>query len=109
MKCKWILPLTIAPLVWLAPWTVQAFECPKHFAEAQTAIEKASESIKQMRSGMPLASRSHLRHAKMSLVEARYHHTQPGNIHHARSIVRAYEALGHAITAYMLSQRGANQ
>jgi hypothetical protein len=105
MKRKWILATVVAPLLWLAAGPAQAFECPKHIAEAQAAIDKASESTKQMRSGMPLASRSHLRHAKMSLVEARYHHTQSGNFHHARSIVRAHEGLGHALTASILSQR----
>jgi hypothetical protein len=40
----------------------------------------------------------------MSLNEAEYHHTQAGNFHHARAIVRANEARGHAITAEILSR-----
>ena len=55
-----------------------------------------------------MAAISHLRHARMSLVEAKYHHTQAAdfhqNFHHARALVRAFEARGHAITAEILSR-----
>ncbi len=104
MKRKWILAATVAPLLLLTPWPAQAFECPVHFAAAQLAIDMAAESIKRMKGGMPIAARSHLRHARMSLNEADYHHTQTGNFHHARAIVRANEARGHAITAEILSR-----
>ena len=104
MKRKWILAATVAPLLLLTPWPVQAFECPVHFAAAQLAIDMAAESIKRMRGGMPMASRAHLRHARMSLDEAEYHHTQTGNYHHARAIVRAHEAHGHAVAAEILSR-----
>ncbi len=103
MKRNWILAVTVLPLLLLAPWPAQAFECPAHFAEAQAAIDKTAESIKRMRAGMPIAARGHLRHAKMSLNEAEYHHTQAGGFHHARSIVRANEARGHAVAAEILS------
>ncbi len=103
MKFKWIIAAAvIAPLVQM-PWSAQAFECPAHMAEVQGAIDKASERIKHMNGGMPLVALSHLRHARMSLVEARYHHEQTGNFHHARAIVRANEARGHAIAAYIVS------
>ncbi len=103
MKRKWILAVTvIVPLMQIS-WSAQAFECPAHFAEAQMAIDKASERIKHIKGRMPLAALSHLRHARMSLVEGRYHHTQTGNFHHTRAIVRANEARGHAIAAYILS------
>ncbi len=111
MKRKWMLAVlaaTVAPLLSLAPWPAQAFECPAHFAEAQAAIDKASEQSKRMRGGMPIAAISHLRHARMSLVEARFHHTQAGdfhqNFHHARAIVRANDARGHAVAAEILSR-----
>ncbi len=105
MKCKWIIAATvIVPLMQIS-WSAQAFECPAHFAEAQMAIDKADERIKHMKNGMPLAAISHLRHARMSLVEARFHHAQSGNFHHARAIVRANEALGHAIVANIVSQK----
>ncbi len=104
MKPKWILAATVVPLLLLAPWPAQAFECPMHFAAAQAAIDKAAESIKSMQGGMPMASRGHLRHAKMSLNEAEYHHSQTGKFHHARAIVRAHEAQGHALAAGVLSR-----
>jgi hypothetical protein len=109
MKRKWILAATVAPLLSLAPWPAQAFECPAHFAEAQGAIDKAAESIKRMEGGMPLAARAHLRHARMSLNEAEYHHTKTGEFHHARAIVRANEARGHAVAAEVLSRNLANR
>ena len=104
MKSKWILAATVAPLLSLTSWPGQAFECPEHFATAQAAIDKAAESIKHMEGGMPMATRGHLRYARMSLIEAEYHHTQTGEFHHARAIVRAYDALGHAVAAEILSR-----
>jgi hypothetical protein len=77
--------------------------------EAQAAINKADESIQRMQGGMPMAARSHLRQARMSLVEAEYHHTKENGHHHARAIVRANEARGHAIAAYVLSRKGIDQ
>ncbi len=109
MKRKWILAATVAPLLSLAPWPAQAFECPVHFAAAQAAIDKASEQIRRMQGGMPLAAHGHLRYAKMSLVEAKYHHAQTGNYHHARAIVRANEAYGHAVAGEIMSRNLASR
>ena len=108
MKRKWILAATVVPLLWLTPWPAQAFECPVHFAAAQLAIDIAAKSIEDMKHGMPITARSHLRNARMSLNEAEYHHRQAGNFHHARAIVRANEARGHAFAAEALSQSPAN-
>ena len=104
MKRKWILAAAVAAPIMHMPGSAQAFDCPAHFAEAQAAIDKAAESIKHIEGGMPLASRAHLQHAKMSLVEAKYHHAQTGDFHHAGAIVRANEARGHAVAAYFMSQ-----
>jgi hypothetical protein len=104
MKRKSILAATVAPLLLLTPWPVQAFECPLHFAAAHVVIDKAAESINRLKGGMPIAARGHLRHARMSLNEAEYHHSQTGNYHHARAIVRAHEAHGHAVAAEILSR-----
>lgn len=109
MKRKWILAATVAPLLSLTPWPAQAFECPVHIAEAQGAIDKAAESIKPMNGGMPITSRAHLRYARMSLNEAEYHHSQAGDFHHARAIVRANEARGHAVAAEILSREPAKR
>jgi len=91
------------------PRPVQAFECPVHIAAAQVAIDMAAESIKRMKSGMPIAARGHLRHANMSLNAADYPHTQAGAFHPARAIARANEARGNAITAEILSREIAGQ
>jgi hypothetical protein len=103
MKRKQIIAAATIALLMQIPWSAQAFECPAHFTEAQMAIDKADEKIKHAKGGMPLAARAHLRHARMSLNEANYHHTQIGNFHHARAIVRANEARGHATAAYIVS------
>ena len=100
--------VVIVPLMQI-PWSAQAFECPAHFAEAQTAIDKASKQIERMEGGMPMAVLSHLRYARMSLVEAKYHHTQSVTVHHARAIVRANEARGHAVVGSILSRGPAKQ
>ena len=109
MKQISVIAVMLIPLILYTPRPAQAFECPKYFAEAQTTIDKASASIRRMRGGMALASRAQLQQAKMSIVEAKYHHTISGNYHHASSIVRAHEAIGYAKTAYILSQLKAKQ
>jgi hypothetical protein len=104
MKCQWAVAATVAGWVLHMPFGAGAFECPTHFADAQASIDKASESVKHVQDGgMPLAALSHLRHARMSLIEAKYHHAQSGEFHHARSIVRANEARGHALVAHIMS------
>ncbi len=108
---KWKQPLTAAlgTLLLQVPVEAQALECPVYFADAQAAIEKADESIQRMEGGMPMAALSHLRHARMSLAEAEYHHTKENGHHHARAIVRANETHGYAIAAYLLSRNGIDQ
>lgn len=108
---NWKQPLTVAlgTLLLQISVEVQAFECPVYFAEAQAVIEKADESIQRMEGGMPMAALSHLTQARMSLVEAEYHHTKENGYHHARAIASANEARGHAIAAYVLSRNGIDQ
>ena len=109
MTRKWILAAALVASFVPMPWPAQAFECPEHFAAARTAINKAAERIKHMDGGMPMASRAHLRYARMSLNEAVYHHSRTGNFRHARAIVRANEARGHAVAAEILARSLANR
>jgi hypothetical protein len=109
MKWKQTLTAALGTLLLQVSGEVKAFECPVYFAEAQAAIEKADESIQRMQGGMPMVAFSHFRHARMSLVEAEYHHTKENGYHHARAIVRANEARGHAVAAYVLSRKGTDQ
>ncbi len=107
MKLKWILALAAATLPLQIPSAAQAFECPKHFAEAQEAIEKAIASVKGMESKMSeegvTVVRSHIINAKMTLAEAQIHHENPeGFRHHARAIMKANTARGHASAAIAL-------
>lgn len=104
-----LLAATIIAVLLQMSWDVRAFECPSHIAEVEAIIDKASEGAKQMRGGMSMAVQSHLRHARMSLAEAEHHHSEAGNYHHARSIVRANEARGHAVVANLLALKTATQ
>lgn len=109
MKWKQTLIAAFGTLFLQISGEVQAFECPVYIAEAQAVIEKADGSIQRMQGGMPMAALSHLQQARMSLLEAEHHHTRESGYHHARAIVRANEARGHAIAAYILSRKGADQ
>ena len=106
MKLKWILAVAVAALLLQFSSTAQAFECPKHIAEAQAAIEKAIASVMGMESKMSKEGitmvQSHIVHAKMTLAEAKFHHENKaleGLRHHAHAIMRANEARGHALAA----------
>ena len=109
MRWKQTLTAALGALLLQVPGEAQAFECPVYIAEARAAIDKADESRQRMQGGMPMAALSHLHHARMSLVEAEYHHTKENGHHHARAIVRANEARGHAVAAYILSQKRIDQ
>jgi hypothetical protein len=104
IRFKWSLAAAAAALFVSMPGTAQAFECPKHFVEAWAAIERVDESMKGMEGKMAKEDialvLAHLRGARMSYVEAKMHHTQTsGAFHHTRAIVRAHEAMGHALAA----------
>jgi hypothetical protein len=104
MKRKWMLAAAVAALLLQFSPTAQAFECPKHFASAQAAIEKAIASTtgmegKMSKEGITMVQ-SHIAHAKMTLAEAKFHHENPDGLrHHARAIMRANAAGGHAFAA----------
>jgi hypothetical protein len=108
-----MLAVAVAALLLQFSATAQAFECPKHFAEAQAAIEKVTESIngmegKMSKDGLTLVQshilvQSYIVDAKMALAEAKFHHEIPeGLYHHAHAIARANAARGHALAAVAL-------
>ena len=86
---------------------VSAFECPQHFAEAQTAIDRATEAVKTL----PMGEKKALVHAllddaKMLLHGGKHNHEKPqGAYDHARAIAKADAARGHAEAAGMLATR----
>lgn len=85
-----------------------AFECPKHFGEAQAAIDKTAADLEA--AGLP-AEQKALVHAllddaRMWLEGGRHNHEKPqGAFDHARAIAKADAALGHARAAAMLLAR----
>ena len=107
MKLSWAMVSVAVTAVLSVPTMAQAFECPKHFVMAATAIAEAKSSVKGMKGKMAedkLARvRAHIENAEMTLSEAKFHHNKTGGgHHHARAIMRAHMALGHAAAASAL-------
>ena len=114
MMLKLFLATAVVALLAHVSSNAQAYECPTHFAEARAAIDKAAENTKGMESKMPKEDvalvLAHLRNARMSLLEAKYHHTQENGVyHHTRAIMRANEARGHAVAADSLHRNLMNK
>ncbi len=106
MKAKRLLMAPTATLMFLLPWgTAQAFECPKHFAEAQVVIDKVTEDmngdmLKMMRKDDIALVFALLDDAKSRLTAARHNHKKPhAPFDHARAIAKADAARGYAIAA----------
>ena len=108
MKLKWILAASAAALMFNMSSGAQAFECPKHFAAAQAAIDKIAEEMKgDMSKKMPKDQmalvHALLDDAKTRLTSAKHNHAKPqGAYDHARAIAKADAALGYATAADML-------
>lgn len=84
-----------------------AFECPKHFADAQAVIDKVTADMQGMEDQMPQEEmalvHALLDDAKMLLEAGRHNHEKPqGPYDHARAIAKADAALGHARAADIL-------
>lgn len=97
----------VASVVYLVPLGAQAFECPKHFDDAQAVIDKVQADMKGMKGQMSKEEHAlvHalLDDAKMRLAGAKHNHEKPqGAYDHARAIAKADAALGYARAADML-------
>lgn len=82
-----------------------AFECPKHFAEAQALIDKVMADMKGMKMPKDQHALVHalLDDAKTRLGGAKHNHEKPQGVYdHARAIAKADAALGYARAADML-------
>jgi len=106
MKVKRLLMVSSATLMFLLPWgAAQAFECPKHFAEAQAAIDKVAGDMKgdmskKMRKEDMALVHTLLDDAKSRLDDAKHNHEKPqGRFDHARAIAKADAARGYAVAA----------
>ncbi len=107
MKVKWFLAASAAALMFHMSSGAQAFECPKRFAEAQTAIDKIAEEMKSMKGQMPKEQmalvHALLDDAKRLLSGAKHNHEKPqGAYDHGRAIAKATAALGYAEAADIL-------
>ena len=108
-------PLLISVLSMIAiaqaSQTASAFECPKHFAQAQATIDKVVGDMKgEMSKSMAMAGmkpqmalvHALLDDAKMRLAGAKHNHAKPqGTYDHARAIAKADAARGYAVAADM--------
>ncbi|MFB3110487.1 MAG: hypothetical protein ACE10G_00470 [Gemmatimonadales bacterium] len=105
MRLKWLLAAAVAALILQMPWNAQAFECPKHFDDAQAAIDKVVADMGGKMSKMMPKEQMALVHtlldeAKMILAGAQHNHEKPqGAYDHARAIAKADAALGYAKAA----------
>ncbi len=108
MNVKWLLAASAAVLMFQMPSGAQAFECPKHFAAAQAAIDKVTGDMKgDMSMKMPKEQmalvHALLDDAKMWLDKGKHNHAKPqGAYDHARAIAKADAALGYAVAADLL-------
>ena len=90
------------------PSPANAFECPKHFAAAQSMIDKVKGDMGGGMSKMMPKEEMALMHAllddaKLRLGGAKHNHAKPQGIYdHARAIAKADAALGYATAADML-------
>ena len=105
MKMKIAAAAAAVVLTFQAPGLAQAFECPKHFAEAQAAIDKVKGDMKgdmskKMRKEDMALVHALLDDAKSRLTSAMHNHEKPqGRFDHARAIAKADAARGYAVAA----------
>ena len=106
MNVKRLLLASTTTLMFLLPWgAAQAFECPKHFAAAQAAIDKVSGDMKGDMSKKMAKEDMALVHAllddaKTRLTSAKHNHEKPQGIYdHARALAKADAARGYAVAA----------
>ena len=103
---RWAVGIALATSI-LFPLSAGAFECPKHIAAAQKAIDKTLGDMKGMgkmmkRRDMALVH-AMIDDAKMRLASARHNHAKPrGRYDHSRAIAKADAARGYAIGAEIL-------
>jgi hypothetical protein len=108
MKVKWVLAVSAATIMLQLSSGAQAFECPKHFAAAQAAIDKIAGDMKGDMSKKMAKADMALVHAllddaKMLLAGAKHNHEKPqGAYDHARAIAKADSARGYALAADLL-------
>lgn len=84
-----------------------AFECPKHFKEAQATIDQAAAAMQQLPKGKHGLVHTLIDDAKMLLASAKHNHEKPaaGAYDHARAIAKADAARSYAGAAQMLAKR----
>ena len=101
MKMNWLLAASTAALVMQTPWSAQAFECPKHLAAAQVAIDKVVADMEAdtpwKRTEDKALVHALLDDAKSRLASAKQSHENSQDAYdHARAIAQADSALGYA-------------
>ena len=101
MLSKLLLAAFSVALIFLTPRAAQAFECPKHFAAADDAIDAANDTMIGLKTDLHMI-RGHmlLDDAKTLLGAAKHNHEKPQNeFDHARAISKAEAAKGFAVAA----------
>ena len=104
MKVKWLIAASAMALVMQTPWSAQAYECPKHFAVAQAAIDKVAADMQaDIPWQEPLDKElvlTLLDDARMLLGGGKHDHENSRKSYgHARAIAKADSALAYARAA----------
>jgi hypothetical protein len=107
MNVKWLLAASAAVLVMQTPSSAQAFDCSKHFAAAQVAIDKVAADLKAdtpwNRTEGKAFVQALLGDAELLLASAKHNHDKAqGAYDHARDVAKANAALGYANAADIL-------
>ncbi len=108
MKMKIAAAAAAVVLTFQVPGAAQAFECPKHFAEAQAAIDKVKGDMggamsKQMPKEQMALVHALIDDAKTRLASAKHNHEKPQGVYdHARAIAKADAAKGYAVAADLM-------
>ncbi|MFQ5617524.1 MAG: hypothetical protein ACE5FR_01015 [Rhodospirillales bacterium] len=105
MTSKWILAASVAALGIHVPWGAQAFECPRHLAAAEAAVNKVTGEMQKLKPVMDTMMdktemsvvHTLLANARILVAVARRSHEKPvGPYDHARAIAKADAARGYA-------------
>lgn len=114
MQPNRILAALVPTLVLFLPWHAQAFECPKHIADAEATIKKVAEEMKTLAPVMDAMMdkkemsivHTLLANARIFLVAAKRSHEKPaGPYDHGHAIAKAISARGYAEATGILHRK----
>ena len=106
-KVRWLMVLLFIITMFVLPQRANAFECQKHIALAQGAINELEELMESMTEVMPARDIRFVHRliddAKLFVAGAKHGHDEALGYHdHVRAVIMAHHARGHVIAATLL-------